>query len=274
MATAARQAAFRLTQNVTLIGPPGSGKGYYGRLLSAAWHMAPLYSASRILRSSSEGPLRPDDPLNSGTLVDCAVVARRILTFLQERHPVDDDGTNGRTFTRPPRHFLMDGFPRTRRQIQLMTEEWPEAYQITHAIHLQIPDHVCRAKMMGRRICTLCQGEPNAAHVQDPAGFWLPPTRPPHCQTELCQPDRHWQTRADDVDETIVQKRLLEYRCHEPALLEYYDSAACAPDRTTLENNTPDATDNDTPRSNVCSITPYRGILDFPQVQRTLEHWL
>jgi adenylate kinase len=254
----ARKEAFRLTQNVTLIGPPGSGKGYYGRLLSSAWQMAPLYSASRILRSSSH---LLHDQLNSGTLIDCAVVSKTILAFLQEQNPNEDSNVSS--------HFLMDGFPRTQQQIQYMIEEWPPAYHITHAIHLKIPDHVCRAKMMGRRVCTICQGEPNCAHVEDTnEGFLLPPTRPPHC-TQQCQPALHWQTRSDDVDENILQKRLKDYRRHEQTLLEYYSRSS----NSSISSQARGGSDA-FPLPYLCSITPYRGIIDFPEVQRSLEQWL
>ena len=264
---------FRLTQNITLIGPPGSGKGYYGRLLAASWRQVPLYSASRILASAAVHRKDWQEQLNSGTLVDCAMVSNTILDFLQQQQH-----QRRTTTTNNNEHFLMDGFPRTPQQIQYMIEEWPVAYHITHAIHLKIPDHVCQAKMMGRRVCSLCHGEPNSAHVEEEEnGFHLPPTRPPHC-TNQCQPERHWQKRVDDVDATIVQKRLKEYRYYEQALLEYYSRRRTS--GTTTASTGSNHSKLSTPPEDgdalpyVCSITPYRGIIDFPDVQRSLEHWL
>ena len=248
---------FRLPFHVTLIGPPGSGKGTYGRLLSQAWNPAPIYSVSDILRQQQQqhdsvGSVITSN-LNTGKLVDCEVVSQIVLSFLQ-----DLSGSN-----QEHRHFIMDGYPRTKRQIDIMIQTWPLELHITRAIHLDMPNSVCQAKMIGRRRCSHCNGEPNVADVNED-GFHLPPFMPSVCQAEMCHPDTHWIiSRPDDNDIAIVQKRLRDYRQHESALLDYY-----------YNRTGKGQTDHNTLGSRCISVTPYHGIQDFSKMQQTIEEWL
>ena len=144
---------FHLPYNLCLIGPPGSGKGTYGRLLSVAWNQTPIYSVSDILRQQ---PHRNDDAssgndvnvqskhnnsiitsnLNTGTLVDCEIVSQIVLSHLQNSmtNTSLDDIYDGETIEstkqkqhhrRQHQHFIMDGYPRTIRQIELMNKQTP-----------------------------------------------------------------------------------------------------------------------------------------------------
>jgi adenylate kinase len=252
--------------NLTMIGAPGSGKGFYGRLLAEAWQV-PIYSASAILRKSQT---MPSLDLESGRLVDCSIVAQTILKFLQLQHRIESDVTHadyrgddrleGHQFARPKQDptighpikvqsFVMDGFPRTRRQIDLMNDTWPDHYRISTALRLDVPDEVCAQKIAGRRVCSICQQEPNSANVRT-AGFVLPPTIPSVCQNQ-CRPAIHWTRRPDDDDMNIIIQRLSDYRHHERPIVDYYTSV-----------------------NGLFSFTPYFGIKDAPQMRQSLEKWL
>jgi adenylate kinase family enzyme len=226
---------------MTLLGAPGSGKGYYGRLLSAAWQV-PLYSASRILRASSAGG---SFDLDSGRLVDCEIVSRILLDFLENQHlskQQEQDQSSG--------FFLMDGFPRTRQQIDRMNATWPKSLQIHAAFRLDVPDEVCVQKIRGRRICRICHLEPNTADVHTADGFVLPPTRPGPCHNR-CDPNVDWSRRPDDASKEIIASRILEYRRHEEPIAEYYEQAG-----------------------EFCSYRPLLGIQSMPEMQTNLEEWL
>lgn len=242
---------------MTLLGAPGSGKGFYGRYLAEHWKV-PLYSASRILRDSQQSATCNNNNSNnlaglvdSGNLVDCETVSTALLTFLLRQHP-DPDATTAATTTTTSdnnqHYFLMDGFPRTRQQIDLMQAQWPAHVQIPTALHLNVPDMVCAQKIGGRRVCAVCQQEPNSADVRV-AGFVLPPTLPAVCQNR-CHPTTDWHRRPDDDSTTIVQQRLADYRRHERALIDHYRSV-----------------------DGLCNFTPYHGVQDVPQLQQTLEDW-
>ena len=129
---------FRFVYNLTIIGAPGSGKGFYGRLLAQAWGV-PLITTSDVLRQAAN--IRTN-LLDKGKLVDCQVVSNVLLGYL---------------LSLPEQHYILDGFPRTRLQIQLMTQTWPSHLQVQAALHLNIPDAVCQQKLMGRRHCCVCR---------------------------------------------------------------------------------------------------------------------
>lgn len=195
----------KLRQNVTLLGPPGSGKGFYGAFLATHFH-APLLSASAILRDSGRDTA-------SGHLLDDHQVARTIQNYL---HHLWDHNHQSH------HHFFLDGYPRTPRQIRLMEEHWPIRLQAHVCLHLVVPDAVCRAKMLGRRHCRVCGSSHNVAHVRHGA-FDLPPQaakRTPQCQG--CR-NQDYTTRPDDTP-AIIQRRLEQYREYEKDIVEYYKS--------------------------------------------------
>src|ERR1700685_3853359 len=48
--------------------------------------------------------------------------------------------------------FIIDGFPRNRRQ----AEFFPESYDIDGVIHLDLPDSEVRRRVLARRLCANC----------------------------------------------------------------------------------------------------------------------
>jgi len=240
-------ASFRLMKNVAIMGPPGSGKGFYGRPLAA--HLGvKLYTASDILRQ--HGP--PDLDLTSGKLVDCATVSKILRKFFMYQASRKVSRHEGRHF----RHYIVDGFPRSRQQIIFMERYWPIKTQVHYALHLDVPDEVCTRKMLGRRRCSKCLREYNVADVNTPDGFVLPPQLPTdedkrrYCDVEKCDPDRDWTTREDDVPD-IVTERLRLYREQEKPVVNFYKK----------ENR-------------LLRFTPYRGELDIPKLVWTTTDWL
>ena len=105
---------------VSLIGPPGSGKGSYGHHLARALQLSNI-GMSDVLRE-----MRPDLDLSSGRLVDDAVVTKCLERYL-ENH--DEDPNN--------RGFLLDGFPRTIGQLQ---QSLSNHIVVDAAIQLAVPD--------------------------------------------------------------------------------------------------------------------------------------
>lgn len=231
--------AFRLLQNVTIMGPPGSGKGFYGRLLAQAWDV-PLITTSTVLRSATDSSGSLD--LDSGRLVDCQTVSNLLWEYLEQNQH--------------DKHYILDGFPRTALQIELMQSQWPKNLQVHAALHLDIPDEVCIQKSLGRRHCSLCASYVNLANVQI-GQFDLPPTFPKECQykdKENVHPSRpchtHWTTRKDDTDE-IIRERLRLHHTHQDPIVDYYRSS-----------------------HRLLQVTPYKGLCDVPLLQQTCEEWL
>ena len=189
--------------NIALLGPPGSGKGSYGRFLAQALK-AKLVTASDVLRHSPDPLIR--DAMTQGALVDDDKVCETLHQFLIKQK------------RKPHQRILLDGFPRTLAQTQKMQQTWPSPLQIHGAILLDVPRQVCRAKLLGRRLCLKCGGNYNVANVEH--GFFvLPPYLPRDCD---CRQER-WVEREDDRPH-LVDHRLNLYFQTIPAVLNHFAS--------------------------------------------------
>ena len=211
----------RLT-TFTLLGAPGSGKGTYGSMLAAALR-CPLRGTSDILREwleSSDQPLAPSsheqtrNEMNTGRLVDDALVSeimqKDLANFLE----------------RPRAHsvILLDGYPRTRQQLQQMISFWPESHL---AIHVDVPDDICASKIMGRRQCSLCKGSFNITDIDRWHGFTMPPSLPSTttapCWNRCGGQYQPWLvTRPDDSDESVIASRLHLYHEQTMPVIQWY----------------------------------------------------
>jgi adenylate kinase len=191
-------------RNLSLIGPPGSGKGSYGKHFSKALQL-PIFSISDLLRK-----YRPDIDLSSGKLIDDRTVSGTILQGLQN----EDDHIHAGG-------YILDGFPRTLRQAHLMEVDWPSRFQVQAAIKLAVPDSVCETKLLGRRLCTKCgvNYNVNAVHWN---GWELPPYLPTTPCVPQCEPNQDWITRPDDTHD-VVKHRLQVYHQNMDPILEYFE---------------------------------------------------
>jgi len=91
--------------------------------------------------------------------------------------------------------FVLDGFPRTAAQAELMTS----SMDIQLAVNLSLREEVLVEKCMGRRICRKCGKNWNVADIHLPATatqpeIVMPPLDPP---TDCL---RFMEQRADDVE--------------------------------------------------------------------------
>ena len=203
-----------------MIGPPGSGKGSYGRLLAESLSI-PLITVSSLLKQAHLD-------IASGKLVDDATVSR----ILAERLPLQP--------------YLLDGFPRTLNQVTLMEREW-SIPSIKAAISLEVPRQVCLKKLLGRRVCTVCDMSWNVADVQHDQ-FDLPVSLPENCSR--CSPSDDWMQRLDD-EPTIVNERLDTFYERTVPILEHYEQ-----------------------KRMLLRFSPYLGYRDMPRFLLTVKKWL
>ena len=212
---------------VSLIGPPGSGKGSYGRHLAKALKLANI-GMSDVLRE-----MRPDLDLSSGRLVEDAIVTNCLERYL-ENHEADMDN----------RGYLLDGFPRTIRQLE---HSFGTHIVVDAAIQLAVPDFVCEAKLLGRRLCPKC-GHNYNVHGVDQDGWCLPPSLP---KKATCSPSAcNWQTRADDQP-GVVHSRLQMYHQHADPIVQYFER-----------------------HNRILKLKPYRGFDDVPTIIETVQKFL
>ncbi|TDD85228.1 adenylate kinase family protein [Actinomadura rubrisoli] len=177
-----------------IIGAQGSGKGTQSLLLARdldlvhisvgdifRWHVkSHTKLGAQVRRTMSAGDLVGDD------LVE-GVVRERL-----DQH----DWNYG---------FIIDGFPRSRRQ----TEFFLESYDIDGVIHLDLPDEEVRRRVLARRLCSKCGMDYNLIADR--------PTQEGRC--DVCGGEL--VAREDDTEDAIAE-RLRNYRAKTDPILELF----------------------------------------------------
>lgn len=226
-------------KNLALIGPPGSGKGSYGRHLAKALKI-PLVSMSDMLREQL-----PDLNLGDGKLIDDRVVSNALLKSLKAKKAdgadAEDAASGGGT------GYLIDGFPRTLKQIQVMEDDFPPEHQIQAMLMLNVPDRVCKTKLLGRRFCNVCNVNFSINGV-DFDDFLLPPSTPQSCRHPCSEED--WTVREDDAED-VVDERLQIYHEHMDPIVRHFQK-----------------------KNALLRLTPYKGYDDIPLLLDMVQDWL
>jgi len=184
---------------LVLVGPPGAGKGTQAQFISAQASI-PKISTGDIFRASVSQRttlgLEAKKYMDAGDLVPDQVTISMVRDRLAE-----DDAADG---------FLLDGFPRTVPQAEVLDEILAElAAQLDVVLELVVDDDEVVRRLSGRRTCRTC------GHV------WHLDFDPPshegscdRCGGELFQ-------RDDDQPET-VRHRIEVYADQTAPLIAYY----------------------------------------------------
>ena len=270
--------------NIALIGPPGSGKGSYGKYFANALQI-PIFTVSDLLKK-----FRPDINISSGKLIDDTIVSETILQGLEDYF--DNNNDNNDNNDNSIGGYIIDGFPRTIEQIKLTEEEsdettsittgcWPEKYQIQSAIHLNVPDCVCKTKILGRRQCSKCGKSYNIANVN--WNGWIMPSNIPSSQEEdmghICcvgnsddnknnnneSKSCDWSIRRDDDTSDIIEHRLEVYHHNSDPILEYFKNKQKT--RTTQNRGNSNS-------DSLLTLTPYHGFDDLPILVDKIHTWI
>jgi adenylate kinase len=177
-----------------IFGVQGSGKGTQAMLLAAdfdlvhisvgdifRWHVQNHTKiGAQVRRTMSDGELVGDDLVES-------VVRERLGMH---------DWNYG---------FVVDGFPRNRRQAEFFLE----SYDIDAVIHLDLPDTEVRRRVLARRLCSRCGMDYNLiAHRPKSEG------RCDVCGGELL-------SREDDTEQALAS-RLADYHAKTDPVLDLF----------------------------------------------------
>ncbi|HXD33965.1 MAG TPA: nucleoside monophosphate kinase [Pyrinomonadaceae bacterium] len=188
-----------MSKTIVLIGAPGAGKGTQARLLQKRLNL-PQISTGDILRARADA----GDPLAeeiralqaAGKLAPDDLVIRVV-----EERTAQDDCKNG---------YVLDGFPRTLAQAQMLEKLTTEQQSKLIAIAIDVPFDVLEKRTTGRRHCPVC-GEIYNMYFKPPKS------------DETCDRDAGVRLvlRADDsIDK--VRVRLETYEKQTQPVLEYY----------------------------------------------------
>jgi adenylate kinase len=179
-----------------IMGVQGCGKGTQAKLLAKAfdlvhisvgdifrWHIqSHTKLAARISRLTSAGELVPDD------------IVEEIVRGRMDQH----DWNFG---------FILDGFPRNRRQAEFFLE----SYDINAVIQIDVADQVVLERVMNRRLCSKCGLDYNLIFH-----------RPASADTcDVC--GGALVGRSDDTPEA-VKSRLRDYHTKTAPILELFRS--------------------------------------------------
>ncbi|WP_329520872.1 adenylate kinase family protein [Spirillospora sp. NBC_01491] len=174
-----------------IVGVQGSGKGTQSLLLARdldlvhisvgdvfRWHVQNRTKLGALVRRTmAAGELVGDD------------LAERVVRERLDQH----DWNHG---------FVIDGFPRNRRQAEFFLE----SYDIDGVIHLDLPDAEVRRRVLARRLCSGCGLDYNLiAHRPEREG------RCDVCGGELV-------SREDDSEEVLAERLRLHHEKTDPVL--------------------------------------------------------
>ncbi len=185
---------------LVLVGPPGAGKGTQAQFI--AEHLSvPKISTGDIFRAnvSSATPLglQAKAYMDRGDLVPDDVTIDMVRLRLQE-----PDASQG---------FLLDGFPRTVPQAQVLDDILSETggSKLDVVLELVVDSEEVVRRLSGRRTCRTCN------HV------WHLDFDPPTVEGTCDLDDGELYQRDDDQAETI-QNRLEVYELSTAPLVNYY----------------------------------------------------
>ncbi len=185
--------------NLVLLGPPGAGKGTQAERLVEDFGL-PYYATGIILREAmangSELGKKAEEYVDAGELVPDELMNGVIAERLESGEA--DDG------------FLLDGFPRTIGQAEMLDETLTRlGRSLTGALLIDTPDEEVVRRLSGRRTCA--KGN-HVYHVDfDP---------PKH--EGVCDQDGSRLIQRDDDRPETVKKRLDVYHNQTEPLIKWY----------------------------------------------------
>ncbi len=178
---------------IVLLGPPGSGKGTQGEMLSEKLGYVRLSTGDMLreaVRNGTELGKKAKTYMDSGALVPNDL----IIGLMKEKIAQAEGGV------------ILDGFPRTVEQADALDQQ----LQVDLALNLDVPDEELINRLTKRRSCPDCNAvyhliynPPKAEGVCD------------KCGAKLYQ-------RDDDKEETVAN-RLKVYRENTMPLIGYYE---------------------------------------------------
>ncbi|MBR2418319.1 MAG: adenylate kinase [Clostridia bacterium] len=181
---------------ITIMGPPGGGKGTQAEILSDKLSIPHISTGAIIrgaIREKTELGKVAEDYIANGQLVPDKLVIDMVSKRLEEK-----DCENG---------YILDGFPRTLPQADAMDEI---GIELDYALNLLVDDEIIVDRLGGRRECKVCAAP---YHVK-----FNPPEKEDVC--DKC--GGVLITRADDIPETIRQ-RLSVYHSETEPLIDFYN---------------------------------------------------
>src|SRR3954464_1725777 len=186
--------------NLILLGPPGAGKGTQAERLVEDFDL-PYYATGDILPAAvTEGSQLGKEAkayMDRGDLVPDDLICRVIMERIDQ--PQAADG------------FLLDGFPRTIKQAEVLEDALKRRdRRLTAALLIDVDDDEVIRRLSGRRVCVK---NGHLYHVE---------FGPPKSEGVWDQGGSRLEQREDDKPET-VKHRLEVFHDQTSPLIEHYE---------------------------------------------------
>jgi adenylate kinase len=186
--------------NLVMLGPPGAGKGTQATRLEQDFGL-PYYSTGIILRAAVENGTelgkKAREYMDAGELVPDELINEVIAERFDSGDA--DDG------------FLLDGFPRTIGQAEMLDETLSSRdRELTAALLIDAPDDEVVRRLSGRRTCA------KGGHV-----YHLEFDPPKN--DNVCDQDGSRLIQRDDDRPETVRKRLSVYHEQTEPLIQWYE---------------------------------------------------
>jgi adenylate kinase len=186
--------------NLILLGPPGAGKGTQAERLVDDFDL-PYYATGDILRAAvkdeSELGKKAKEYMDKGDLVPDELICNVIMERV-DRHEAADG-------------FLLDGFPRTRGQADILKDALDKRNRrLTAALLIDVDDDEVLRRLTGRRIC---KKNGHLYHIE-----FDPPKN-----EGVCDQDGSRLIQRDDDKPETVKHRLDVYHEQTQPLVDYYE---------------------------------------------------
>ena len=187
-----------MSKIIVLIGAPGAGKGTQARLLEERRGI-PQISTGDMFREMKN---------------DNTPLAKEVQAIMSAGKLISDELTFQIVKSRTSREkdtYILDGFPRTAIQAEMLETLATEQGRTIQAIEVDIPKEELLKRLTGRRSCPVC-GEIYNIYSKPPK------------QENVCDfhPATQLMHRADD-NEASVSSRLEIYEQQTKPLLDYYE---------------------------------------------------
>jgi adenylate kinase len=184
---------------ILFLGAPGSGKGTQSAWLSAQLGI-PSLSTGEMLRAEARqntpAGLRLRGILASGALVDDKTVCEAVKSRLEREQPM--------------RGIILDGFPRTRRQAEMLSRILSAMKMPGPVVlHLEVSRERLISRMTARRQCAVCGSIYNL--ISKPSALGM-----------RCDKDGGALQQREDDTEAVILRRFTEFDLVCAPLVEYY----------------------------------------------------
>lgn len=190
-----------MEMNLTLIAPPGGGKGTQSEKLTATLNI-PHISTGDIFRAIVKGTYKGSFPVNEilGYMNSGKLVPDDIVVGIAQERLTQPDCTKG---------YLMDGFPRTLPQAEIF-DKIDENLRLKKVVLIDVNEDKLVKRLTGRRSCPKCGKIYNV--------YFTPPKNEGKCDA-----DGSDLVQRNDDNETTVRQRMDVYKKETAPLVSYYE---------------------------------------------------